>query len=98
MLRLGDRDGISVADIRVQHDMHIGTAVANVHDVIGADLSSALQLVKNKDFTVASSRASNGFNFTSFFVEKLSSKNMIFGDHTLERGVNHFHRRCRENI
>src|SRR5579872_4355905 len=98
MLRLGDSDGETVANIDVQHDVDIRAAVSYIHDVVRPDLLLGLQLVESRYFTVAGSGASDRFNLAALVVEKFGSVDVSRRNDSLQGRLNDLHRRGRENI
>src|SRR5262249_57419865 len=52
VLGLGDGNRVSVANVRVQHHVHVRAAIANIHNVVGSNLRACLQLVENENFAV----------------------------------------------
>ena len=84
MLGFGDRDGVTITHVGVQHYMHVGAAIADVHDVVGAYLCAGLQLIEDEYFAIASGCTCDRINLAVFFVEKLGAKNMVNGNNAFE--------------
>ena len=82
----------------MQHDVYVGAAVADVNNVVGADLRAGLQLIENEYFSIACSCASDRLDLAVVFIKKLGSKNMIFGNNSLECRLNHFNWRGGQNV
>ncbi len=51
VLRHGNRE--AVAQVHVQHHVHVGAAVANVDDAVGRQTETGLQIHEHGDFAVA---------------------------------------------
>src|SRR5581483_9723957 len=98
MTRLGNSDGEPIAEVDVQHDVNVGAAVADVHDVVGADLQLLLQVIEGRDFAVSSGGADNALDFARCVVEELSAVDVVSGHYAFQGGADHFHRRSRQNV
>src|SRR5437899_10271157 len=81
-------DGEAVAHIHVQHHVDIGTAVANIDDLVRADLQSGLQLIEYGDLPVTSSGPIDGLDLPRSVETKLSSIDMIDGYDPFQRRLN----------
>src|SRR5437773_4137099 len=68
VLGLGDRDRVSITHVRMQHDVYVGAAVADVNNVVGADLRAGLQLIENEYFSIACSCASDRLDLAVVFI------------------------------
>src|SRR6185437_10078263 len=98
MLGFRDSDREAVAHLYMQHDVNIRTAVANVNNVIRPNLQRSLQLVKHSNLAIASGRADQGIDFAGTLVAEISPVDMIRGDNTFERRLNHLRGRSGQNI
>ena len=48
----------------MQHDVHIGAAIADINDPVRANLQFVLQAIKDGDLSVAGGDLVDGFDFT----------------------------------
>src|SRR5438067_2270319 len=98
MLRFRDCDRIPVTHIRMQHDVQVGAAVADINNVVGADLRAGLQLIEDEYLAIACGCTSDGLDLAVVFIKKLSAKDMIFGNNSFECRLNYFHWRRGQNV
>src|SRR5579862_9285673 len=98
MLGFGDSDGEAVTNIHMQHDVHVGAAVAHIDDVIGAELKLSLQLIENRDLAISGGGTGDGFDLPGFCVTKLGAVNVVAWNDTFKCGVDNFNRGCGEDV
>ena len=70
----------SVAVVHVQHDVHVGAAVADVDRAVGRDTQACLQLFDDRDLAVARRHADDRLHFARVrVVFELGSEDVIGG-------------------
>ena len=78
--------------------MDVGAAVADVDDVVGADLGAGLELIEDEDFAVSGVGASDGVDFAGTGVKKLGAENVVGRDDAFEGGADDFDRSGGEDV
>ncbi len=63
---LGDCDGEAAEAVDVEHDVDVGTAIADVRDAVVTDGSACAQFLKDGNFAVAGGDAENGLDLAVF--------------------------------
>src|SRR5260370_10764978 len=78
--------------------MYVGTAIADINDVIRADLRARLELFEDKDFAIARIGAGNGIDFAGLGIKEFRAENVVGGNNAFKGRLYHFNRRGRQNV
>src|SRR5262249_7565962 len=84
------RDGETIADVYMQHDVHVRAAIAGVNDLIGTDFQVVLQLIKNRNLAVAGSRTNNAFDLSVCRIAEFGAEDVVGRNDPFQRRADHF--------
>src|SRR5579872_1320198 len=98
MLGFGDSDGEAVTNIHMQHDVHVGAAVADVDYVVGAELKLSLQLIEDRDLSISGGGTGDGFDLPGLSVTELGAVNVVAWNDTFKCRLDNFNRGCGEDV
>ena len=82
----------------VQHHVNIGASIADVHNVVRANLMLCLQLVERGHFAITRAGAHDGIDLPRVCVPKHSAKYVIGRNDSFEGRMNHFHGCCGQYV
>src|SRR6202035_1966015 len=91
IFRYGNRKSVMV--IYMQHDVNIGTAIADIDHPIGGNTQSTLEFLHYRDLAIAGGHALDGTNFAGASVElEFGAVNAFRRHDAVERGNDDFAR------
>ena len=61
----------------MQHDVNVGAAIADVHDLMSSQLECCLEMIKHCDFSVSCRGSLDALNSTFFVIGELGAEDVI---------------------
>src|SRR4029077_8934701 len=95
----GACDGEAVVIVDVQHDMHVGAAIAHVDHPIGSYAEPPSELLDHGDLTVAGRDPLDGLHLSGYWVEiELRAVDMVRGENAAKRRGHDLKGRCGDDV
>src|SRR5208337_3618170 len=80
------------------HNVNVGTAIADVDNMIGGNSKMCFELIEPLNFSVTGRGSDQTFNLARIGVLELRAEGVILGHDPLQRRLDHLDRRRREHV